>query len=60
MKPIITIRPDWLVFGEGQQWRAKPPKARGIGVVRFACVAGFRRHVGSEAGAAGAESVANR
>lgn len=37
---IRTVRPDWLVFCEVQQTRAKTPentKTRGIGVGHFAC-----------------------
>ena len=43
-KPNLTVRPDWLVFGEVQQTRAKTPentKTRGIGVGRFARVRGL-------------------
>jgi hypothetical protein len=38
---VASDQPDWLVFGEGQQGRAKLPKARGIGVGRFACFCGL-------------------
>jgi hypothetical protein len=60
-KPTLTVRPDWLVSGESQQWRAKTAENMGIGVGRFACFCfcGLSLAIRCKPVASDAEAVAN-
>jgi hypothetical protein len=55
----LTVRSDWLMLAKASKHGRKPPKTRGIGIGRFACVCGLSRHPRREPVGSNAKPVGN-